>query len=178
MVFLDSLYGGSEGETAFLRCCNFLTCATEEEIDWSEWQLLIIPEDYLPQQLNFHDCGMCSIKWAEHIAFGIPMDFQQDNMEDFRYATILSLFAQKLEVDYQYCKVEEAANPKNITQFTTPKTDQNTMSQMTKPKVYETRTNDVGHNTMHQQISNPPVAVLDHNYAKTTDDNTTLAFLT
>ncbi len=84
MVFLDSLYGGSEGETAFLKCCNFLTCATEEEIDWSEWQFLIIPDDHLPQQLNFHHFGMFSIKQAEHIAFGIPMDFQQDNMEDFR----------------------------------------------------------------------------------------------
>ncbi len=87
-------------------------------------------------------------------------------MEDFRYATILSLFAQKVEVDYQYCKVEEDANPKNIMQS---KTDQNTMSQMTEPKVYETQTNDAGHNTMHQHIWNPPVVVLDHNYAKTTD---------
>ncbi len=66
MVFLDSLYGGSEGET-FFRCCNFLTCATEEVIGWSEWHFLIIPEDHLPQQLNFHDCGMFSIKWAEHV---------------------------------------------------------------------------------------------------------------
>ena len=118
MVFLDSLFKGSAAETAFSRCCNFLTCATEEGIDWSEWQFLIIPEEHIPQQLNLYDCGRFSIKWAEHIAFGIALDFQHDNIVDFRYSTILSLFTQNVEVDFQYCKISEGENTMENTQFT------------------------------------------------------------
>ena len=66
MVFLNSLFKGSVAEPAFSCCCNFLTCPTEEEIDWSERQFLIIPEEHIPQQLNLYDCGMFSIKCVWH----------------------------------------------------------------------------------------------------------------
>ena len=154
MVFLDSLYRGSEGETAFLRCCNFLTCATEDKIDWSEWQFLIIPEEHTPQQLNFNDCGMFSIKSAEHIAFGIPLDFQQGNIEDFRYSTILSLFAQKVEVDYQYCELPEAAKLKGHTQHTTARIDQNVTLEINEEKVCKTQTHDTDDTMMYPHTWN------------------------
>ena len=160
MVFLDSLFKGSAAETAFSRCCNFLTCATEEGIDWSEWQFLIIPEEQIPQQLNLYDCGMFSIKWAEHIAFGIPLDFQQDNIVDFRYSITLSLFEQNVEVDYQYCNISEGGDPTEDTQFTTHKIEEKS------PQPETTHENDIEKTMTHpHMLRTYPLS--EHNYAKT-----------
>ena len=166
MVFLDSLFKGSAAETAFSRCCNFLTCATEEGIDWSEWQFLIIPEEHIPQQLNLYDCGMFSIKWAEHIAFGIPLDFQPDNIVDFRYSTILSLFTQNVEVDYQYCKISEGENTMENTQFTTDRTEENLS--LSETKIHRTQNNDTEKAVLYPHISNTS-PLFEHNYAKNID---------
>lgn len=170
MVFLDSLFKGSAAEPAFSSCCNFLTCATEEEIDWSEWQFLIIPEEHIHQQLNLYDCGMFSIKWAEHIAFGIPLDFQQNNIVDFRYSTILSLFAQNVEVDYQYCNIAEGGNPIENTQFTTDRTEEKSL--MPETKIHKTQNDDI--EKTHIPNTYP---LFEHNYAKTIDTGNSQAFL-
>ena len=168
MVFLESLFKGSAAKTAFSRCCNFLTCATEEGIDWSEWQFLIIPEEHVPQQLNLYDCGMFSIKWAQHIAFGIPHDFQQDNIVDFRYSTILSLFTQNGEVDYQYCKISEDEKPMENTQFTTDRTKENLS--LSETKIHRTQNNHIEKAVVYtyHNISNTS-PLFEHNYAKNID---------
>ncbi|CAB3985809.1 Hypothetical predicted protein [Paramuricea clavata] len=88
----------------------------------------------------------------KHIAFGIPLDFQQGNIEDFRYSTILSLFAQKVEVDYQYCELPEAAKLKGHTQHTTARIDQNVTLEMNEEKVCKTQTDDT---MMYPHTSNP-----------------------
>lgn len=164
MVFLDSLFKGSAAETAFSRCCNFLTCATEKGIDWSEWQFLIIPEEHIPQQSNLYDCGMFSIKWAEHIAFGIPLDFHQDNIVDFRYSAILSLFEQNMEVNYQYCTISEGKNPIENAQSTTDRLEEK--SPLPETKIHKTQ--NIEKTVIHPHISKT-YPLFGHNYAKTID---------
>ena len=166
MVFLDSLLGGSASETAFLRCCNFLTCATDRKIDWLEWHFFVIPEEHIPQQLNFSDCGMFSVKWAEHIAFGIPLDFQQENIEDFRYSSILRLFSQKVEVDYQFCDISEAANQMESTPCMIKKITINLKVEMPEERKMQNGTDDVMMNP-HSSNNYP---LIDHSYAKMKDN--------
>ena len=162
MVFLDSLFKGSTAETAFSRCCNFLTCATEKGIDWSEWQFLIIPEEHIPQQLNLYDCGMFWIKWAEHISFGIPLDFQQDNIVDFRYCAKLSLFEQNMEVNYQYCTISEDNNPNENAQSTTDRIEKK--SPVPEIKIHKAQ-------NIEKMVTQPPISktypLFEHNYTKT-----------
>ena len=60
-------------------------------LDWKEWQCYIIPSTKIEQQTNSVDCGVFSVKWAQHIAEGQPLDFSQTQIEDFRYSLILDI---------------------------------------------------------------------------------------
>ena len=109
-------------------------------------------------------CGMFSIKWAEHIAFGIPLDFQQDNIVDFRYSTILSLFEQNMEVNYQYCTISEDNNPIENAQSTTDRIEKK--SPLPEIKIHNAQ-------NIEKMETQPPISktypLLEHNYAKTID---------
>ena len=96
------------------------------------------------------------------IVFGIPLDFQENNIVDFRYSTILSLYTQNVEVDYQYCTIAEDGIPIENTQFTTDRTEEKSL--MPEAKIHKTQNDDIEKT----HISNT-YPLFEHNYAKTID---------
>ena len=71
-------------------------------------------------------------------AFGIPLDFHEHSIVDFRFSTILSLFTQNVEVDYQYCNIAEGGITIENTQFTTDRNEEKSLmpeTKSTKPRM-------------------------------------------
>ena len=98
-VYLDSLFRGIGAQRAFRRLGNFLDCAMRlrgEVYRQEQWEFFIIPTNDIAQQLNSVDCGVFVVKWAQHIAEGRVIDFNQQHIDDFRYSLILDIAADKL----------------------------------------------------------------------------------
>ena len=99
MVYLDSLFRGIGTKRAFENLGNFLFCAIKlrgEVYGVEEWQFIIIPANDIAQQLNSVDCGVFVAKWAQHIAEGRVLDFNHQQIDDFRYSLILNIAENKL----------------------------------------------------------------------------------
>lgn len=83
MVYLDSLFQGIGAKRAFQCVGNFIQCAMKlrgENYEVKEWDFFIIPSNDIEQQLNSVDCGVFVVKWAQHIAEGRVIDFNQQHI--------------------------------------------------------------------------------------------------
>ena len=99
MVYLDSLFQGVGAAKSFERLCNFIECAAKlrgKAYCKEEWEFYVIPPSDIPQQYNSVDCGVFVVKWAQHISEGRVIDFDQDNIDNFRYSLILDIARNKL----------------------------------------------------------------------------------
>jgi len=56
----------------------------------SEWTVCVIRSDRVPQQTNGYDCGVFTLICMEYIMAGRQLDFQERNMQDFRFKLLVS----------------------------------------------------------------------------------------
>ena len=93
VTFMDSLHGGDHGlGKDLIRWVKDETKNKREiDLDTSDW-VVECPKD-VPRQLNGHDCGVFMLKFADYIATGCPLTFDQRNMEYFRRRIIADAMA-------------------------------------------------------------------------------------
>lgn len=92
--YLDSLHGGDR--TCLEMLAQYITDEAQHKrgqvLDTTAWPRSF-PRDATPRQLNGCDCGVFTVKFADYLARGRPLDFTQENMPYFRQRIVAEVRA-------------------------------------------------------------------------------------
>ena len=96
--FYDSLLGNDRGLVGDLKrwVRDEYKNKREEDVDASDWTVET-PKD-IPRQMNGCDCGVFMLKYADFIAVGAPLGFDQSDMGYFRKRIIADAMAKGKEL--------------------------------------------------------------------------------
>ena len=96
--FYDSLLGNDRGLVGDLKrwVRDEYKNKRDEDVDASDWAVET-PKD-IPRQMNGCDCGVFMLKYADFIAVGAPLGFDQSDMGYFRKRIIADAMAKGKEL--------------------------------------------------------------------------------